>query len=210
MGTLFSRPYGNRPIIVIDPAGDAVDVGRSIVQGYERAQTLRFAHALKKSLLKKYEVYPVISRTSGEKILPLQIPSFSNRLGATFFLRIHMYREESEKPKLFFYHLLFDPFVDTAQRYFDPLNLVPLHQAHFANVHVSRLYGTKMYEYLNKKNFKRYFDCYQLLGIPLKNLIGITAPAILLEIGICREGKWKNLVEPIVDSLSFLTKKGFV
>jgi hypothetical protein len=163
--------YGDRPVVVIDPAGHTGDGGRWLVQGYERVQTLRFAYALKDALVQKYQVYPVISRSSGEKILPLQIPSFSNRLGASFFLRIHLYREESEKPKLFFYHLLFDSFTDVMRAKIDALSLIPLHQAHVGNIKKSRLYGNKMYEHLNQNYFKKYFDCEPLHGLPLKNLV---------------------------------------
>jgi hypothetical protein len=118
-----------------------------------------------------------------------------------------MYREESEKPKIYFYHLQYDPMVDLAKRSNDDLCLTPLHRAHFSNIHLTKFYGDKMFNYLNQNTFKRYFDCYALKGIPLKPLVGITAPAILLEIGICRENKWKSLVKPIVESLTFLTEK---
>ena len=193
----------NKPIILIDPAGHVGNLGRLLLEGYERAQTLRFAHALKKEFLKKYNVFPVISRTSGELILPFQVPSFSNRLGTSLFLRIHMYREESEKPRLFFYQHLLDPEVDLAHRNFDLLSLIPIHQAHFSSAKKTKVYGEKICEYLNQKTFRRYFDCHQLLGIPLKSLVGITAPALLLEMGICRENKWKSLVGPIVESFGY-------
>jgi hypothetical protein len=201
---VHSTPVSNRPIILLDAAGHAGDVGRWLVEGYERAQTLQFAQAFKKELLKKYKFYTIISRSAGEKILPLQIPSFANRLGAHFVLRINFYREESEKPKLFFYHLLFNPMVDIANRDYDYLSFTPLHHAHFSNIAKTKIYGNKMYEYLNQTTFKRYFDCHPLRGMPLRALIGMTAPAVLLEIGICREKMWKSLVGPIVESLSFL------
>jgi len=195
--------------VLIDPAGHAKDLGRLLVEGYERAETLKFAQALRKRLLKNYKVRPVVSRSPGEEIShQLQISSFSNRLCADFFLRIHMYREKSEKPKLFLYHLLFSPLVDLTKRDMGPVALLPLHQAHFGKIHLTRFCGGMMYDYLNQDSLKRYFDCFSLQGLPLKALLGITAPAILLEIGICLENKWESLVEPVAASLSFLSTLG--
>ena len=192
-------------IVLIDPAGHAKDSGRLLVTGYERAETLKFAQALKKKLHEKYSgIRTVISRSPGEEISPLQISSFSNRLRTNFFLRIQMYRQESEKPKIFLYHHLFNDFVDCATNFCDPLRLVPLHEAHFKNIAMTKFYGTRMYDFLNGDNFKKYFDCESLIGLPLRSLVGMTAPAIALEVGICREDKWQSLVEPVVDSLSFL------
>lgn len=201
---LFGSLFSKAPIVVIDPAGSSKDLGRVLLEGYERAETLKFARVLKDKLSKKYKVYPVVSRSASEEILSLQIPSFSNRLGASFFLRINMYREESVKPKIFFYHLMFDPLIDLAKRNFGVLSFIPLYQSHFINIGRTILLGTKMYEHLNQDFYKKYFECYELKGIPIKPLVGVFAPAVLLEIGICQENKWKSLVDPIVDSLTFL------
>ena len=43
-------PYTNKtlPIVMIDPAGHEKQVGRTIVEGYERGETFKFAKALQK------------------------------------------------------------------------------------------------------------------------------------------------------------------
>ena len=194
--------HARTPIVVLDPAGHGRKLGRLLVEGYERAETLKFAQALKKRLKAISKLRLVISRAPGEEIFPLQIPSFSNRLGAAFFLRIHMFRQESEKPQLFLYHLLFNKFVDMAPHRNDPLRLVPLYQAHFKSANLSQSYGEKIASSL--KQHTKYFDTNVLTGLPLKSLVGVTAPAVLLEIGICREDRWKALVEPVAESLKFL------
>jgi len=194
----------NLPIVLLDPAGHAKEPGRMIVEGYERSETLKFALQLKKSLENKYGVRAVVSRTPGEEILPLQIPSFANRIGSQFFLRINMYRQDSEKPQIFLYHLTFDPFGDCSKKNSDDLQLTHLDQAHTKNILTTKKFGSKIYEYLNQDQFKKYFDCSPLIGIPTKHLSGIIAPAILLEIGICRENKWESMVEHISESLGFL------
>ena len=202
---LFSNSSAkNKPIILLDPAGHAKDPGRLIVEGYERSETLKFAMSLQKQIESKYKIRAVISRTPGEEILPLQIPSFSNRIKAKFFLRINMYRMDSEKPKIFLYHLTFDPFADFSRKDYGELQLTHLYQAHTKNIHTTKKFGSQVHEYLNQNQFKKYFDSHPLSGMPIKHLSGIIAPAILLEIGICRENKWESLVEHIADSLNFL------
>lgn len=199
---LFGTVLCRQPVVVIDPAGHAGDVGRWLVEGCERAETLQCAQELKKRL-EACNVKAVISRSPCEEVLPLQIPSFSNRLGADFFLRINMYREESEKPKLFLYHLLFDPFVDISRKACD-MELVPLYQAHCRHIAKTMVWGDHMYKHLNQDGLKKHVDCFPLRGIPLKHLVGIVAPSLLLEIGMCRENKWRGLIDHIADSLSFL------
>ena len=200
--SLINLVSAREPIIVLDPAGHARKLGRLLVEGYERAETLKFAQELKKSLEKAYRVRTVISRSPGEEILPLQVPSFSNRLGADFFLRIHMVRQDQEKPQLFLYNLVFNRFVDMSPYRSDPLKLVPLYQSHFLSAHISKQYGKKLFEKLG--SHKKHFDVHNLVGLPLKNLVGVTAPSVLLEIGICREDKWRSLVEPVAKALKFL------
>lgn len=193
------------PIIMIDPAGHAKNVGRTLVEGFERGETFKFAEALQKALQERYRVRPIISRTLNEEILPLQISSFSNRLGTDFFFRIHMYREETVKPKIFLYHLVFNPLIDWAKKtVFEACYLIPIHRAHFRSIYRTKFIGIKMKEALSSSKCQKYLDCYGLYGIPLKNLVGILAPAILLEIGLCEENKWRGLIKPIVESMSFL------
>jgi len=192
-----------KPVVLLDPSGHSKALGRWLLDSYERAETLKFAKALKSKLEKEYKVCVVLSRSPSEEIVPLRIPSFSNRLGADFFLRINIYREEQVKPKLFLYHLLFDPMIDLAKRNFDPISFVPLHEAHFRNINSTISFGKKMYKSLSQDFYKKYFDCYPLKGLPLKALVGVSAPAILLEIGVC-QGECESLIDPIIKSLYFL------
>lgn len=209
--------YAERYIAVIDPAGH--EPGRWLFEGYERAETLKMAYEIKDALIADRSFpdcwIPVVSRSPGEEGSFLRTASFINRLGADFNIRIQMYPEEREKPRVFLYHLVFDPMVDLVCGKKDwqdrgvgensgPLELVPLHRAHFGSVHKTRFYGKRLYDYLSADRFSRYFDCYPLKGLPLVSLVGITAPAIVIEIGICQQDKWKSLVQPIVGGVCSL------
>jgi N-acetylmuramoyl-L-alanine amidase len=193
------------PVILIDPSGSANQPGRLIIENYERAETLKFAEELKKSLDKKYiNLKNVVSREPGEQIQPLQISSLCNRMGAKFFLRIGMYHSESEKPSINIYFLQFDPLVDGYNQRTIKSALIPMQQAHFSNFKVTKSFAEKMFKNLSSERFNRYLECSKPIGAPIKDLIGITAPAIYIELGICREDKWNSLIDPIVESLCFI------
>lgn len=194
-------------IIMINPAGHATAVGRKLSEGYERAETLKFAEKLQEELLNNYQVNAILTRSPGEQTSPLQIASFANRLSIDFFLSLHLYREKSAKPKMYLYQLVYNPLVDFAHRTINPLAFVPLLQAHFKNIHTSQAIALQMQKTLTHEKYQKQFDLAEPSGIPLKPLVGITAPALALEIGINDDSQLISLVEPIVESLNFLSKQ---
>lgn len=196
-------------LVMIDPAGHAKNVGRRLVESYERGETFKFAEKLKDALSEKYGVRSVLTRYPGEEIIELQNASFANRLQVDFYLSLNIYREESVKPKIFVYHLVYDPMVDLARRIIDNLLFIPIHQAHFKNIHRTKFLCNHMRSILFKPDYQKKFDFYGPYGIPFKPLIGVTAPAIGIELGISEEDKWQNLVEPLVESLKFLRDTDF-
>ena len=122
-------------LVMIDPAGHAKNVCRKLVEGYERAQTFKFAQSLSKGLQDKYGFRVILTRYPGEEIVDLQNASFANRLNVDFYLNINVYRQDSVKPKIFMYHLVYNPMVDLARRSFEPYTFIPINQVHFTNIH---------------------------------------------------------------------------
>lgn len=190
--------------VMINPAGHARDPGRRLIEGVERAQTFKFAEKLQQELQKKYGIKVILTRYPGEEISEWEPASFANRLGTDFYLSIHLYREESLKPKVFLYQLVYNPMIDLYVKSFDPYVFLPVNQAHFQNINKTRFYGKCIKDTLTLKPYKNRFDFYGLYGLPLKPLCGIVAPALLLEVGIHRDEQWPSLIDPVVESLSFL------
>ena len=194
-------------VVMIDPAGHSQDAGRDLLDGKERGATLRFAEELSKRLKDEYGVQVVLTRGAGEVVLPYQNASFSNRLPVDFFIRLQLYSRGNRlqvKPKIFLYHLVFNSLVDFSLHNLDLLAFLPVSQAHFGNIHKTKRFGMEIKNYLSADNYKRYFDCLGLYGLPLKDLAGIQSPAIIIECGICERDQWKQLVEPLVKSFSFI------
>lgn len=163
-------------LVMIDPAGHAKNVGRRLVEGYERGETFKFAEKLQQELQEKYQVRVVLTRFAGEEIVDLQNASFANRLNVDFYISLHIYRQEQVKPKIFMYHLVYDPMVDLARRIFDPISFIPIHQAHFRSIHKTRFYVQQMKDILIMPYHQKRFDFYGFYGIPFKPLCGVFCP----------------------------------
>ncbi|MFC1894408.1 N-acetylmuramoyl-L-alanine amidase [Candidatus Dependentiae bacterium] len=196
-------------VVMINPAGHAKNVGRRLVESVERAITFDFAKSLKKALQEQYNVRVILTRYPGEEIVDWESASFSNRLGVDFYLSLHVYREEVLKPKVFLYHLLYNSLIDLAPHNFVPYSFVAVHNAHFANIKTTRLWGEDMKQSLTSDINQKSFDFYGLFGIPFKPLCGIIAPALAIELGICKEDQWRSLIYALVESMGFLRHNSF-
>jgi hypothetical protein len=194
-------------LVMINPAGHAKNVGRRIVDDYERSVSFKMAEVLKERLQDEYGIRVILTRYPGEEIVELQNASFANRLGVDFYIDLRICRQELLKPQVFVYYLMYDPMVDLVSRTFDDYKFVPVKKAHFFNISKTVDFATKLKTFLSQESYKKSFDCLGIFGIPLKPLVGIVAPAICLELSISGQDQWKtHFVEPIVKSLSFLGK----
>lgn len=191
--------------IMIDPAGHAKHTGRQLHQGYERAETYKCAEALKSALEQRFDnVRVILTRAPGDEIVPLQNASFANRLNVDFFVRLNFYKEDTQKPQISLYHLVFDPIVDGAKRMSDSTNFIPIHQAHYANIHQSTTIATKMKYQLSQPDYLKLFDVQGVNGLPIKPLVGIQAPALTIEIGLLSDDQWNITVEPLIASFAIV------
>jgi hypothetical protein len=188
--------------IMLDPAGHAQQTGRKLWSGFERAETFKCAEALKGEL-EEYssETRIILTRAPGEEIVPLQNASFANRLNVDFFLRIQCIKADTAKPHLTLYYHEIDPLIDNAQHSDKPYTFTPLHQAHFRSIHRSSEIARALKNYLGSTDYQKDFDCFGVYGLPLKSLMGITIPAVVLEIGLCSDDQWKLFIDPLVQGL---------
>ena len=184
--------------IIINPAGDAKDPGRTIDDTYERSLTMQFAEELKKVLEYNNKGLKVIfTRLPGEALESLQNVSFSNRLAINLYIHLSFFEETASKPSIFTYSLLYDPATDFIQKKSSELTLLSYDQAYKVSLSESKHYSHKFAANCNQKKF----TCHTPIALPYKPLIGIMAPAIGIEMGINRKNQWKNLVTPVASAL---------
>lgn len=201
--------YQQPKLIMIDPAGHAKNPGRRLYKGYERAETYKCAEALKKRLEKEFNVRVVLTRAPGDEIVPLQNASFANRLiipdnhPVDFFLCINFYIQEAPKPKICLYNVVFDPIIDNVSRSIDPFAFVPVHQAHFKNIRHTTALAAHLASLLGAEQYRKSYDVSGPYGMPLKQLIGIIAPALVVEICLpSQDNQWEGLIDPLAQSLA--------
>lgn len=188
--------------LMIDPAGHAQQTGRKLWSGFERAETFKCAEALKTAFENfSNTLRVIITRAPGEEIVPLQNASFANRLGVDFFLRIQCIKENGEKPSIAIYYHEHDPLIDKAQRATQPYAFVPITNAHFHSIGRSINIAQSLSAALSASDYPKNFACGGTYGLPLKPLVGITAPALLIEIGLCADDQWQLFIDPIVREL---------
>lgn len=193
-------------ISMLNPAGDVKHPGRKFTNGYERAVTFRIAEQLQKGIEQKYNIRAVLTRMPGEEVIHLQNASFANRLKVSLFLHLAIYKEESSKPKIYIYHLVQDPVADFAHRTLPTLTFTPVNKAYLHSIHQTKTFGERMKLALSTHDNEALFDCCGVFGLPLKPLEGITQPALLIEIGANSEEKIAALIQPLIDSLKFITE----
>ena len=188
--------------LMIDPAGHAQQTGRKLWSGFERAETFKCAEALK-TACENYSntVRVILTRAPGEEIVPLQNASFANRLGVDFFLRVQCIKEDGEKPSLTIYYHEHDPLIDKAQRAAQPYAFTPITHAHFHNIGRSINIAQSLSTALSASDYQKSFICEGTYGLPLKPLVGITASALIIEIGLCADDQWQLFVDPIAREL---------
>ena len=195
------KPKTIRPLILLNPAGDATRPGRRMVEGYERGLTLQFAEKLQSALADRFGIRPLLTRNAGEEVVDLQNASFANRLNADLYLSVHCHRSAEIKPTLSLYYLMYNQLIDDAAPLAQDYAFIPLNQAHYRKIKHARSLATQMSYTLRSEPHARLLDCRGAYGIPFKPLKGILAPGIGIELGLCREDQWASLIEPILDSL---------
>lgn len=193
------RPRKKTFTIMLDPAGDAKNVGRILYSNFERGATLQFAQQLKQQIMQRYpRVEVILTRTAGETLEILQGASFANRLNVDLYISLNFYKEADIKPKVFLFYFrnqtFFNCFPTTG------LHFYPYHEAYTINFNKTKKCALLMQKWLQRKEYKHYFDCTDAIGIPFRPLVGILPPAIGIEIGIKKSG-WDVYTAPIVGSL---------
>jgi len=197
--TLSIGLHAKTKLIMLDPAGHAKDTGRQLHHGYERAETYKCAEAIKKGLERLDDVRVILSRAPGEELVPLQSASFANRFNADLVIRLSFYKEAAEKAKINLYYLQIDGLEDKGKSNTNPFT--PINQAHLDNIQTSINYAQKLGNALSDTAYQSLLTCVEPKGLPLKPLIGIVSPAILVEIGLPKDDQWQSLSDALISSL---------
>lgn len=196
----FFRKKPNPITIVLDPAGDAHHSGRTIGDTTERSITMHYGEQLKKTLEDTYpHVRVIMTRLPGEVVQPLQHANFANRLAADLYISIHCYQEERIKPHWYIYSFSYgDDFIFLPSS----LSLYTYDKAYLTNKQTTQRWATQIAHTLNQEPYIHHYLIKGPYRLPIKPLIGITAPAFLFEIGLKNPDDWPRAVTTTVACLA--------
>ncbi len=204
--TTFASINMSAATILLDPAGDAHSSGRKVHTTFEHGLSMQCAQALQQEIKKLYPEHRIlISRAPGESVDHMQRINFSNRLQVDLFVHISFYAQPHSHYTLDMYRYCTEPTDDWTKKS-ETLTFTPLHQAHLRNNEINKRITNTMF---NKLSNVKWLTVKQPLAIPHKPLLGITSPALAIEIGIPESLTWKPLVEPLVNALCSSLKECF-
>lgn len=183
--------------LVLDPAGDHKNAGRCVVDCFERGIALQWAHRLKQDIEKQLpHIKVTITRRPAEVTQNYQAAQLANRMRADMLISLHVYHEPMAPAIMSLYTY------SSGYQYSTTSHTSHIRSAQQAHLHA---YGQSL-GYVN--DLANYINgCEVLRGIciarkpsalPLKQLMGITQPSFLLELGINNPTQWNVLIDPLV------------
>ncbi|MBI2774424.1 N-acetylmuramoyl-L-alanine amidase [Candidatus Dependentiae bacterium] len=195
-------------IIMLDPAGDGKNPGRSIKNSFERGTTLLLADALHQELSFQYpHVRFLFSHKPGQLSEQMQIAQSSNRIGAQLFISIHCFRETNSLPTIALYQTIWNRTTDWWQVAPTQLSLIPAAFAYRGSLKTTHSFMTLLSQTLTKQSEQNTFSFIGGFAIPFRPFFGIQAPAIAIECGLRDEKDIYLLIDPIKNALATLIHK---
>jgi N-acetylmuramoyl-L-alanine amidase len=200
--TVLASTHPGAKTILINPAGDAHNLGRTIDGAVERTLTLQCAEQLQQ-MLSHYNPHltVLLTRKAGEVVPFLQNAHFANCLTVDLSLSIHLYQEQDIRPHVFIYTYKDTNFFIKPD---DSLVLYPYHHAYLYNQPKTTLYANMLAKELTAHYEKQQVTIHTPLQAPMSPLIGIMAPALMIEIGIKKSTDWTEHIEPLAQAIMAL------
>ncbi len=187
--------------VMLDPAGHAKQPGRQLYESFERAETYRCVEQLKKTLEAKSDLRVLVTRAPGEEIVPLQNASFANRTGVDLFVTVHLFKEDAEQPSINVAYLTYDTLLDQTHKDYKKTDFVPVYQAHCLALATTKRWSEQMIKHLTTTVSKRWSVGQQALALPLKELQGVAAPAVVVELGVHADREYNEITEQLAETI---------
>lgn len=180
--------------IMLSPEGDAANAGRALTDGFERGFARQLAESVKERLERNDTLRIILSHEAGEQITQEQKANFANRLNIDLYVALGVYNNDKPSIASYYYKTeLFEPIVDNR------LALYPTTQAYIARAPQTRSLAASG---LISNRFSTQFAIQKPVGIPLKQLEGIIAPAFMIEVSIAKITDLYAYIDPLIESLT--------
>ena len=174
--------------LMLDPAGDANTPGRMIGNYTEQSLANNIAKALKKQL-ESSSLTILISHDNNQTLSSIAKAQATNTQPVDLFIHLTIGQAASS---LGVYHYVTSPkdLSDNDKR--NELTLAPYTYAHLGSAMVSA--------YLTRTLAQNHPEITAYAALPLRPLVGITAPALVIEIGLANSNAWQDLM-PLLSNI---------
>ena len=166
--------------IMLAPAGTAHAPGRIVHGTFERGLTLQCIEAIKNELHHIPSLHIRINRTSDATPNTFHHANAANRADIDFFVSVHIYEEKNtEHSRILLYRYAHEQDFVTTRTIFESL-----HTAHINSRKTTTTWGQNMVDALSSTTSHTPYDVSGVFTLPFKPLVGITIPALSIEIGL--------------------------
>lgn len=185
--------------ILIDPAGDAKNTGRTIDDAFERTVSLQLAYDIKKKIEQiEPGIQVILTRYPTKTLEPLENAHLANRLNIDMYISLHIYHEEEAQPHMYLYTLSYN---DTFGMPPSRDSFITYDQAHRINYATTQKRAHEFLKIFNTQPLAKNYICHNPYHIPFKPLVGIVAPALGIEIGLKKSDDWQSIAQPLTHSI---------
>ena len=190
--------------LMLVPAGDARNQGRSLEHQFESSSSMAYALNLKAAIEKTYpEIRVIISHKAGEIVQQFQIPTMANTVGIDLVMTINCYHEPGPKPELYIYQFSYG--ADFVSKMTE-LSWYTIDSAYLFSKSRTHTWALDLIHGLDSAAYKALFTVHGPYRVPFKPLVGIKVPALGLEMSLQQDGDWTVFVDPIVASLDQIVR----
>jgi len=192
--------------IVFDPSYDAsYCLGREIKDEFERGISLKFVKELKRKLSEKNNYLNIfLLRDSIYLMSNIDNINFLNRSNIFIYLGFQFYSTNFKNKNISIYYYLYkdtDFWLNKVK--LNSLNFLNLDMAYLINLNKTKQFADSIYSILKLNCLgKKHISVDMPIGLPLKQLIGIISPAIILDMSIYNKDDilfYVNLFADILD-----------
>lgn len=212
-GWTFFKPVSRNPLeqfkqhakkvvtIILDPAGQIDGQARLIDGVPERIITYQFAQELKRILESNNQYLRIIIlKDTAKNAAPYERVSAANSTNSNLYIHIQAFSTPQRPYPVYVYHMLYNV-TDTWSSREKSLSFMPIDNSHKQSIKNTIIYGKSLCAGLIDIQKDNDIRCIGLFGIPFRPLMGITAPALAIEMGFSHKDDYQKLVEPIAKSL---------
>lgn len=196
--TLYQmKKHGTKVItLVFDPAGRTGTHQRMIDGISEPTITYQLVLSLKKKLEENNPYLRIVILRDTKTDNQLEHISAANQTHANLYINFQAYQSKQKKNSLGIYHMLYRT-TDTwpIERV---TNFLPINLSHRISIKKTIFFEKTIMESL----VEHKAISTAVSGMPLKSLLGLTIPALLLELGLAQSTSYELFIDPLVHAFS--------